>query len=392
MSPSQQHLRRSGQPKPVRRSMTRLRRLAALTVTAALALAACSSPSNPVSDGSAASSAGNTSATDDSAAGSGTASGPITVTDDADRSFTFPGVVHRVISINSYNAEILAALGVRDTIVGTDNTTLDRLSYLGLPKSAGIGPDYSELNYELIASLKPDLVIIPSGEDWQGASSHLEAFHIPVLVVTGYDVTVWNKNVTLLGQLFGAQQKAAEILKFTDGIKSLVDDRVKGLPTVKIYYEDTDANASQGKGGPKTAVINEVAGVNVFGQRTGPSGSSSITVDPTEIIKANPDLVFREYSNTYQKAGTGILQGVAQELASRPGWNQLTAVKNKDVYVYNAALVELAGRNLELVFYAKWAHPAAFTDIDPFTYVKQWEQFTGADFSPENAYVDKLGS
>ncbi|WNI18043.1 ABC transporter substrate-binding protein [Actinacidiphila sp. ITFR-21] len=346
----------------------------------AVALTACSSPS-----------------TDNDTAGHGAATtasaGSITVKDNAGRTVTFAHTARRVVSYNSYNAELLLALGLRKTIVGVDDTTLDRVAYGGFKKSDSVGPDYSEVNYEKVAELRPDVVIIPSSEDWQGAADHLKAFKIPVLVVTAYDAGLWNENVALLGKLFGAQTKAAAVVKFTDGIKGLVSERVKGLTPATVYYEDSAPNATAGKGSPKTEVLNDVAARNVFASRTGAGGSGlSITVDPVDIIKARPQFVFREASNTYTGAGAADLQKVLKGLRSRTGWSALPAVKNNEVYVYNAALVELAGRNFELLYWAKWTHPDAFKDIDPATYVKQWDAFTGADFDDSARFIVKAGS
>src|SRR5690606_32684271 len=104
----------------------------------------------------------------------------ITVTDDQDREVTLEGPVDRAVVVNSYGNEFVRAIGAGDTVVGVDRTSLDRLPYLPVEDDAIVAEGLDQLNYEAIAELDPDVVVLPRNAVWQEAEQQLSGFGIPV--------------------------------------------------------------------------------------------------------------------------------------------------------------------------------------------------------------------
>ena len=96
----------------------------------------------------------------------------------------------------------------------------------------------------------------------------------------------------------------------------------------------------------------------------GPPGS--VSLDPEDILTADPDFI--------SLSGTSPMGlGAAPEesikdrfsIVSRPGWDRLTAVRNKNVYEYQHELARTTCVFYPALSFAKLFYPEAFSDIDP---------------------------
>ncbi|MEV6983224.1 ABC transporter substrate-binding protein [Sphaerisporangium sp. NPDC051017] len=327
------------------------------------------------------------------AAGAGSDSSPatITVTDEQKRELTLPADVKRVVSINSYNTELLIALGVRDKIVGIDDRSVFRAPFGHFSKDDVVGVDFGAFNYEKIVAAKPDLVVVPRNGGWEEAATKLESFHIPVLVLTVWDPTIWNDNVRLVSKIFNKQEQADKIINFSDKVHALVKDRVKGLDRVPVYYEDSKDFASAGSKSGKTAAITEGGGRNIF-EDVDTNDGLVITVDPADVLVADPDVILRENISQFPPVEQSTLTSTLSAMLQRKGWSSLKAVKSGRVTVYNAGPLDAAGRTFSSLYFGKWLHPDAFADVDPDSYVDQWaKEFLGSSFDGSTGYFAGAG-
>ncbi|WP_116953119.1 ABC transporter substrate-binding protein [Jiangella endophytica] len=315
----------------------------------------------------------------------------ITITDEQDREVVLPAEVDRVVSINSYNTELLVALGAGETIVGVDDRSVFRAPYGGFTDDDVVGVDFESLNYEKIVEADPDVVFIPRNGVWEDAASTLEQFDIPVVVLTVWDPTIWTENVELVAEIVGAPERADEILEFTDGVHALVAERVEGLERVPVYYEDGEAFSSAGSNSGKTVAIADAGGRNIF-EDVGINDGLVITVDPVDVIAADPAVILREDISQFPPYEQDSLRASVDELLAREGWSQLSAVRSGRVVVYNAGPLDAAGRTFSSLYFGAWIHPEAFADVDPDEYVRQWAQeFLGSDFDATTGYVQTPG-
>ena len=70
------------------------------------------------------------------------------------------------------------------------------------------------------------------------------------------------------------------------------------------------------------------------------------------------------------------------DIMSRPGWDQLDAVENGEVYMITNGIAWCGVRKHVGVFYmAKWFYPDLFLDIDPEEFHREWlEEFEGIEY------------
>ncbi|MCH4160760.1 MAG: ABC transporter substrate-binding protein [Bifidobacterium sp.] len=316
----------------------------------------------------------------------------ITITDDQKRTVKINGPVESAVVLNSYAVEFTNAIGAGDKIIGTDRTSQRRLGYLDFQDDEIVAESIAEINYESVAALDPDVVIIPRNGSWEDAAKQLEQFDIPVAVVTAWDYQVFDTTVDLLGKIFAEESGATKVSDFYHGIFDEVDKRVKGTQEIATYWETTDPYLTVLPGSGFHAIIEAANGRNVFEDfSVGASNDGEATVDPTDVVERNPEVIVFEFEPSSTPTGDATFNERFAEIQARPGFDQIDAVKNKRVYVANGWATSAVAKAIGAIYLAKWLHPEQFEDIDPGNYLKQWvTEFQGAPYNAESDYIRKL--
>lgn len=270
---------------------------------------------------------------------------PAVVTDFQGRSVQLPRSVERIVSIGASNTEFLFALGAGDRVVGVDDFSDEPLAALKKEKVGGV-----KVNLEKITSLRPDLVITVKFSD--GTVERLAAGGAAVLVVDPQGLGDVARSAVLIGQAVGA-----------DG-KKLADDIARRLQSVKeraaavsarprVFHEvDATDPAKPFTVGPGSFVhdlIELAGGVNVAARAPSPYPQLSAE----ELVRADPEVI------VLADADYGV---TPEQVASRPGWSGIAAVRTKRVYGMSANLVSRPGPRVAEAAeaYAKLLHPTVF--------------------------------
>lgn len=317
----------------------------------------------------------------------------ITVTDDQDREVTIQGPVERAVVLNSYGNEFIRAIGAGDHIVGVDRASLDRLPYLDVTEDDIIAEGLDQINYEAVADLDPDVVILPRNAVWQEAAEQLEPFDIPVVVATAWDYAVFDDTVELLGEIFQESEGAAEVQAFYDEVNAVVAERVEGQETVPVYWETVDPYLTVLPGSGFHALIEAAGGENVFADASGGDAQEELTVDPAEVVVRDPQLIVHEFEPSANPDTADRFTGTHDEIVERPGWDGVAAVENDEVYVANGWATSAVAKSIGALYLASWLHPEAFADVDPDDYLERWiVDFQDTDFEGADGYIGLPGS
>ncbi|MGW3664735.1 ABC transporter substrate-binding protein [Streptomyces sp. NPDC005141] len=360
-------------------STRRLRKVAAaalLTVTALIATA-CGGSSQDGSDGAA------------SRSGSSSGASPVTVTDSVKRKVDFPnGPISKVAIVGGFNVDLALALGARDQIVGIDETTIDQENFAGFPKSLSIGASADALNYERIIQSGAQAVVLYGNHPWQAAESSLKSSGVKVLVVSSWISQDWKTNVRLLGKVLGSDKEAAKVLAFTDKAGALTARAGKVKTQATAYYEDS-AGKTIGEEGGKTLAFADANIKSIFAESPG----NTIDSDPAAVLAANPDVIVVETDNLYGGRSDTEYKAIADKLLARPGWKNLKAVKNGKLFLYNPWAFDLAGNQISPLFFATFAYPDRYRDVDPLSVVEEWSKdFIGATKFTPQGYVYQVAA
>ncbi len=312
---------------------------------------------------------------------------PRTVTDLAGRTVTIEKPIERIITNNPDNTRIVIALGDGAKLVASDecstgagcsgcvcfldsnNETICDACWEGVV-SGGLNnlpmtnTRYT-MNQELMASLKPDLILMSSDKDAEEVQEHVG---VPVFVAaSGYNIDDMKKHITAVGEVLGKEAKAAELTAFIDQEVKKVTDISSTIPEnekKRVYYATRGAmkgfyDAKEGRDFTRTdnkyEPLTLAGGINVA--REAADGNVNVAIE--QIIAWNPDVILVAASTPEDSGVDFILE--APELQS------IKAVQEKQVF--NALYPNCRGsphdRNLINMFYlGKLLYPDKFSGID----------------------------
>ncbi len=241
------------------------------------------------------------------------------VTDMLGRELAFSKPVDRVIVMMPGDCEILYAIGAGSLIVG-------RGEYCNYPaETADIEAVKSgqETNLEQIIALKPDVVVMTKMAQNAEHTEALAKAGIQTLVTDAQDIQGVYAAIALLGQVTG---RADEASRLTGEMKEAFADIVKkvdGRKAGSAYYEASPLQWGLWASGSGTFMdeIGQMVGLaNIF------EGSSAwVEVSEEQVISLSPDYIF----TTTMYFGEGPRP--EEEILGRAGWENISAVKEKQV-------------------------------------------------------------
>jgi len=269
---------------------------------------------------------------------------PASVTDFQNRSVAISKRPERIVSIGPSNTEFLFALGAGDRVVGDDDFSDEPAAAKTKEHVGGV-----KVNLEKVASLRPDLIITVKFSD--GTIEALTQLGAAVLVVDPQGLPDVAKTAILLGQAVGADGRtlAGDIQKQIDAVSAKTQAAAKPHVFHEVDASDLTKMYTVGPNSFIDDLIKVAGGVNIaVGAKT-----QYPTISAEEVVKADPEIVVLGDSGY----GTTV-----DEVAARPGWSAMSAVKNKRVYPVPGNLFSRPGPRVgtAALEYAKLVHPELF--------------------------------
>jgi iron complex transport system substrate-binding protein len=250
---------------------------------------------------------------------------------------TFAQPPQRIVSTAPSITELLYALGLGDRIVGVDRFSRYPPEVL---RKAKIG-DYVNPNLETIASLRPDLVIIPTNP--VKLAERLAVLRLKVLELDQESIAKLYESFRIVGQATGATAQAAKLESTVRGQLEAV--RVRAAPLKKTRMMFVVGRTPNRLDGlivvGQTSYLNEVialaGGDNVFRDAVAPYPGVSLE----EVLARNPDVIV----DMGDMADTGgVSEEHSREVTSL--WERLgsvAAVKQHRVYAVASDVYVIPG-------------------------------------------------
>jgi iron complex transport system substrate-binding protein len=267
---------------------------------------------------------------------------PVTVTDDAGREVTIESEPQRIVSLAPANTEIVAALGLIDRLVGV--TSFD--DYPPEVASIDVIGDFASPNLEAVAAAEPDLVLATSGVQ-ADVIGQLENLGAVVVAVDPADLESLFGSIVMVGEATGTSGEADTIVS---SMRSQLDEitvAIGDATPVPVFLEIAqDPLFTAGPGTLLDDLITAAGGANIVTQE----GYVAFSVE--QLVAEDPVVYL---------ATLGSMSD-PDDLASRPGYADIDAVKTGRVYVLEDNLVSRPGpRVIEGVrLIAEALHPEAF--------------------------------
>ena len=242
---------------------------------------------------------------------------PVSLTDDEGTAVEIAAEPERIVSLTPATTEILFELGAGDRVVATDSGSDYPDAAAALPDVA----DFSSVDVEQIVSLDADLVIAGGlGFTPADAVTQLRGLGIPVVVVYAPSIEAVYDDIELVGTAIGAADGATALV---EGMRTQIDAIHAAVATgtpPRVFYEIGYTDA--------TGQIFAPADQSFVAEMVTLAGGDTITTgDPTSyeipletLIERDPQIIVLGVNPFYAPT--------AEQVAARPGWDVMTAVKD----------------------------------------------------------------
>lgn len=318
----------------------------------------------------------------------------ITLTDNVGRVVELPFPVEKAVVALRYNNELIRACGAIDQVIAADmNTAQDRAYWENFDPENTIGKSQKALNYEKIIELNPQVLILPGNGTYEEAEEKLGPFGIKVFVISGYDTNDFENQIDNIGAMFDKKDEANQFKAYYNDTLGYIATQLEGVEKKTVYWESTKDYKTSFPGNYYYNMIVASGGENIFSDA--PEGQSDATITPEDVVLRNPDFIFKHITPNDALKGTGVyvapsLEQRKQTIAdvkTRPGWDEITAVKNDDVYLMSQFGHGGASKMIGAVYMAKWMYPDELKDLDPDAIFKEWlEDYQGFEFIDGHFY------
>ena len=325
---------------PLRRSVLPVLLLAA-ALLAACSPAASSSPSgasaSPSGAASSAASPSSSASADASPSPSAEPSAsaaafPVTLTDFLGTQLEIPEEPQSIVSLTPAATETLFAIGAGDRVTGKVE---DIANYPPEAADVPVVATFSGVDVERIVSLEPDLVIAGGNAGTPDqAIEQMRRLELPVLVVYAEDVDGVFADIELIGDAVGRGEEAADLVASMRAGFDQVEAATSDVERPRVFYETGDQPAIYGVADESfIAAMLELAGGDPI-----TTGSTTTWEMPQErLVEADPEVIL------LGDAAYGVTE---ESVAGRPGWADLTAVREGEIHPIDDIVVTRPGPRL----------------------------------------------
>lgn len=242
--------------------------------------------------------------------------------DPAGNNITIPAHVEKIISMAPSTTEILIELNIADKIIAADtNTQKDGLLKRNIPYFNMMTPDT-----ETIIALQPDVVFVSGMSNAKGndAFAAVRAAGICVIDIPSSEtIEKIYHDIAFISAVVNKREKGRTIIENMkteiEGIKNkaakITSDKKK-----TVYFEIGAAPYIYTLG--NQTFINEmielIGAENIFKEQKG-----WISISDETVLSKNPDIIL---------TNVNYIINPIEEIAARPGWKTVNAVKNKQIF------------------------------------------------------------
>jgi iron complex transport system substrate-binding protein len=259
-----------------------------------------------------------------------TAAYPLSLKDDEGTAVTIPARPTRIVSLTPATTEILFAVGAGPRVKGVT----DADDYPPAAKQITQVVKLGAVDVERIVGLGADLVIA-GGNSFNSPDSiaKLRALGIPVVVVYAADVAGVFRDIGLVATAAGAAAAGASLVASlqSQGDAVVAAVATAGAPRPRVFYElDATKQVYTFADGIVQDDLIRMAGGDPI-----TTGSPTVFSIPLEkLVVADPQLIL---------LGDAAYGTTPAQVAARPGWSVMTAVKTGAIRAVDDTLVSRPG-------------------------------------------------
>jgi iron complex transport system substrate-binding protein len=281
---------------------------------------------------------------------------PLTVIDDEGTEVAIASEPQRIVSLSPANTEIAYALGAGDRLVG--RTEWDDFP----PEAAELVPvaAFTGVNIEQLVALEPDLVLA-AGNSFTPPDDieRMRELGYPVVVIYAPDVPGVMADIELIGSAIGVTAEAESLSAQMASQFELIGEAVAGIEARPRTFYQVGSEPEIFAPAPGSFVADMVSLAGGDPITTADAAAWAIPLE--QLVVADPEVIILGDAN----------YGVCpDDVAARPGWDEMTAVLNGDVRAVDDVPITRPGPRLAqgLASLARAIHPELELDgfpLDP---------------------------
>lgn len=234
------------------------------------------------------------------------------------RDIYFEKEPEKFIAIYPSDVEIIDSLGLSEKIIGIG-------SYVDRPENIMDRPvvsDGENINFDEILKLKPDVVFSQSLAFTQDQINTLIDNKINIVITKASTIDETYHSIELISKVMGESEKGKKVIEDMKSAFLEMEKDAEKNKGKKIYFEVSPLENELWAAGYDTYfddLSNILGAENIFGDREG-----LFLVEEAEVISKDPDYIFT--------ISLGDSDDVINEIKNRPGWENISAVKNNRIY------------------------------------------------------------
>lgn len=286
--------------------------------------------------------------------GCGTTSADISV-DRAGNEVTLPGEVETVVSLAASTTQVLSDLDMSEAIVGVDLYSTFYVTDLAEDVATF---DMMAPDFEALIVMDPDIVFVSEMSSAGGEDIFLpikEAGITVVTIPTPTTIEDTKEDVQFIADCVNKTEEGQALVEEMDNVIAEITEVAETITETKSVAYEVSALPYLYSTGTDTymdEMITLVGATNVYADQ-----SSWIAVSEEDAVAKNPDVILTSVNYIEDSVG---------EILARPGWEDVTAVANADVYYIDTASCTLPNHNIvnALVQMAKAVYPEAYAGLE----------------------------
>jgi iron complex transport system substrate-binding protein len=246
--------------------------------------------------------------------------------------FLFP-MLERIVSLEPSITATLCALDQQHKLVGVTRYCARLCDVAGIPQ---VEITWS-LDADQVVALQPDLVI--AGTPYRaGKIDELLQRKIPVLCLYPQSLNDVYNNIDWLGRLCGVSERSQALIGEMQATLAALVDEAKAVPRQRVYVETWPNPLFTGE--PWIAEIVAALGSEFVPM---PPGRQ---VTEAEVLAADPEVIVLNWA--------GVEKLEPDQVYQRPGWQAVSAVRNRRVVAVDEIALNAPGPTLTKGMHELW--------------------------------------
>lgn len=225
------------------------------------------------------------------------------------------GTPQRIVCLSAESADWMARIGAWKRVVGV--TSHYRPEDADLPPVPRVG-SFASVDVDRVLALRPDLVFLFSDVQ-AGVASRLISAGCAVFATNPRTLAEVERSLAMMARVVG---DAAGAEPWLEEFARRLAPRAPLRRRVRVYFEEWDNPLISGIGWV-SEMIERAGGQDVFACLHGRPRARDRVVTPEAVRAADPEVILACWCGK---------PTVVEQIVSRPGWEEITAVRNGAVF------------------------------------------------------------